>query len=439
MSKIFNLDGWSNFVTGLGGGRDKNKANQIQTEIQEWATLTALFRADPMGRRVCEVVPHYALRENPTFSCEDNKIKELLEDEEKRLNLVAKVKEAWVYANIYGGCALVIGADGESTEPLDPKAEIKFLRVVDRTQINYFGEMDRDFSSENWGEPSFYQVTPINGSPMPFHHSRIVKIHGENLPRREYVANQYWGDSVFTSIAETLGKYAMVQDAMANLVIDYRQLVYKFNNLEDLLQNGQGEFLQKRVEMMDAVSSIINAKVLDGDESLEIIGGGQTSGMGELADRAIMRVCAERGIPHTVMLGDSAGGLGSTGESERLDFNNLVESQRQVKAVDAIKKILDQCLRANNISVYDYEMLWPSLWLANPKEELEARRAQSEVDRAYVDMGLPEDVVLRSRFGGATGYSFETQVPDEVFDMIENTEEDLTVGNEYGPYRPNGR
>lgn len=417
-------DGYSNIVTGLGTSRDKTKATFAQASRLSWGEIDEMFEADPMARRVCNIFPYYALRKNPTYISDDDSVVELLKAEQKRLGVIDKLREAWLWARAFGGCAIVLGAEGDTEEPLAENVEIKFLRVVDRTQVNPVGEMDRDWESDNYGEPLFYNVSPIGGEPMIFHHSRIIKVQGDELSRRRYVGNQYWGESVLSSLSNSLTKYATVQDAIANLVVDYRQTVYKYENLEDIIAEGGEEDMKKRVELMDSVRSILNAMILGGEESIEIIGGGQTSGLPELVDKAIMRLCAETGVPHTVLLGDSPSGLGATGESERLDYNELVEALRDVKVMPGMDRIYNQCLRANGKKEYSYETVWPSLWTASPKDELDARAQQAVIDQAYANMGLPEPVILKGRFGGENGWSYETPVPSEVFEELEDIKEE---------------
>lgn len=427
LTKKLNNDAYYNQRSGIGTARDKTADTRAVAVRLTWGELEEVFESDPMARRICELFPYYALRKKPTFTSDETSTVEFLKQEEKRLDLVAKTRIGWVWARTYGGSALIIGAAGHPSTPLPPNAEIKFLRVLDQTQVTSTGEMDRDFTSENWGEPRYYNVTPINGHPMIMHHSRVVRIHGDELPRRRYIGNNYWGTSVLNALHNALKKYATVQDAIANLVVDYRQTVYTYSNLEEILAAGGHDDIIKRAETMDAVRSILNATMLSENEKMEIIGGGQTAGLPELADKAIMRLSTETGVPHTVLLGDSPSGLGATGESERLDFNNLVESQRDAKPVPAMTTIFNQCLRAKGKKADSFEMIWPNLWSSTPKDEVASRSTQADTDQKYIDMGVPAEVILRSRFGGEGGYSYETQVPDEILDTIEVPEVDPEI------------
>lgn len=449
------MDGYQNLMTGLGTKKDKGSTYSMVYERPNLMELGKVFAGDRMARRICEIVPTYSLKKPPEFVAEDNSIVDICTKTLKRLRVMPKLIEAWIWANVYGGCSIVIGAEGNPEEPLPPNAKINFLRVFDRTQVNYVGAVDKvelqkadvdqkllrddlvqDHNSEDWGEPMFYMVTPINGTPAIYHHTRIIKIQGLMLPQREYIGNQYWGQSFLDGMLTAIQKYAGTMDAAATMVQDFRQAVYKLSNLDKVVGEEGEEALKSRVEMMDMVRSIVNAILIGDGEDFDIKGGGQTSGYGELVDKAIIRLVIESGITHTVLLGDSPSGLGATGESERLDFNSMCEAWREVAVGGALDRILNQELRANGKPEDSFESVWPSLWLMSPKEELEAKNSQADVDTKYWNMGLSEQVIFKSRFK-ETGYSYEMtidpsdleeledQVPKEELDDPEN----YTVNN----------
>jgi phage-related protein (TIGR01555 family) len=408
-------DGWANVVTGLGGANDKTTSMVPNRIRMDWGSLEQSFLADALVRRFIEIVPSYALRDGFTVVCDDKEVVKLLTREANRLKIVHAVKKCWTWARLYGGAAIIMGVnDGNNSEsPIGSPRSVSFLRVLDRTHVHAQGVIVDDFESKHYGEPESYQVSPINGTPKVYHADRVIKIKGLDVPNRLYMENNYWGQPVMEALYGSLQKYNAVQDGAANVAADFRQAVYKIKNLEALLASGQEELLKKRMQIVETVRSVVNAMVLSSDESFEV-NGQPVAGMADLVDRATLRLCAEMGIPHTILLGESPSGLGATGESERMDFYDNLESQQQDIAEPVFRRIFDTVLQSHGKVNVDYEIKFGMVWKQTPKQDADTKQIQAQADAIYAGLGLDPDVILKTRFSGTKGE--EIVLPDEYFD-----------------------
>src|SRR5262245_6642209 len=119
MGKIyqFTKDTLTNFVSGLGTGRDKSATSFYQIPVYTDADFTTMYRASWLARKIVMIPAFDATRRRRNWQTDFDTI-ELIEAEEKRLQIQRKLLDAKVKARLYGGAAMYISAGGSPATPL---------------------------------------------------------------------------------------------------------------------------------------------------------------------------------------------------------------------------------------------------------------------------------------------------------------------------------
>lgn len=337
---VATLDGWSNFLTGMGmRSGDRRTANRARWDLViPEQPAEEFFATDPTARRIVELLPNDALRnwieykeeaENPAIAMEVD-----------RLQLRARLHEAWVFARLYGGSGIFIN-DGTATEDLkhplelDKIERIQSLTVLSRWELwTWATDIFRDITKPNFGSPFNYHIYPrmaFGQVAISVHASRIIRFDGKKLPRILHIRNNFWGDSALTSLYEAIGDYKLSHAAIANIIQDFRVLVQKVKGLvTTLAQPGGDQKVQKRMEIMNMARSVLGTYLIDSEDDFDFKTG-SLAGVAELIDRVAKRLAAETDIPHSILFNEAAGGQGSMGSSgkheERIWDNHVVAQQ----------------------------------------------------------------------------------------------------------------
>lgn len=133
------FSGLVNYVTGTGTVRDKITHARWQFARPQDEQLIALYRSTWIARKLVDVPISDMLREGWRWQAEEADITRL-EEEERRLGLASKLKQALTRDAVYGGGALIIG-DGavDTAQPIVPErvglSGIQYLIVSGRGEL----------------------------------------------------------------------------------------------------------------------------------------------------------------------------------------------------------------------------------------------------------------------------------------------------------------
>jgi phage-related protein (TIGR01555 family) len=399
-------DGWFNLLSGL-GVKDKDKrANQSI----EWSRTTEdaadlLYAGDDILARIIEQLPIDALREG--FDLKD----ESLQKQFDSLLVSKRILEAWVKARQYGGSAILYITNAQDmAQPMGQGERVTGLVVLSRWELVAAGtKITTDLKDPNFGFPELYQfqtaIGQVDQNLTMIHHSRLERFHGVPLPRRLFVSNNYWHDSVIGRVYNAVRNYQLAHDSAAAIVADFNVGVWKMKGLADLVAAGKEAQIRQRIEIANYAKSVVKSIILDDSESYEDKARNVT-GLPEVLKMIGGRLVAATNIPHTILLGESPTGSNSTGNSTTMSWYDYVKAQQEGYLrphLGAIARKLDQN--------YDPTVIeFRPLWQMDEKDEAQIRKTQAETDGIYISNGVldPEEVAV-SRFGGDK-YSTQTEL-----------------------------
>ena len=427
---VFRRDGWQNIATGIGVANvDKRTAGAVRVDYVSATEARDLWTCNDLAARIIEAGPADELRGGLVLTMEDKELaskilagfESLQGPEFIGKGATANVIKTRCFENAYGGGAIwpVINDGSDLSEPLDEKAipKIERLQVFEPRELRpsrYYPPDD-----PKAGEISHYQVMPINGARMgdvmiEMHESRLITFPGIRVTREESIGTEYgWGHNKLTRVKAALNDLELTFASAAHLVQDFSQAILKLDGLAEILgQDGQNE-ASGRLSEMNRWRSVLRAVVIDGKDSFERVTTNLT-GLPDMADRFIWRLCAAARMPATKLMGISPAGMNATGESDNENWDEEV-SQGRTHVLPRLERLLRLYMLAADSPTGGKE---PAQWsvgfkpLREPDQAttLSNRKLQMEIDTGYIDAQVysPEETA-EARFGGDE-YSHEMMI-----------------------------
>jgi phage-related protein (TIGR01555 family) len=265
------------------------------------------------------------------------------------LKLLASLCSAIKWARLYGGAAAYLLIDGQ-----DPSTELK-LATVGRNQfkgIRVYNRWQLRPSTENLitdlcpeeGEPKFYNVMGGLGMKevsFKIHHTRIIKLVGNELPYFKKIAALGWGSSVLApiydrilyadTIAATIADCATRSSFRVLKVKDYRQLV--------AIGGAPLEGFLAMVKTMVAIQSTQGISVIDGEDSLEVLNI-ETRELDDQKKGLIQEIAGAMGIPMSRFASEAVGGF-SSGDSELTLYYETILAEQEHQLRSGMAKIIN--------------------------------------------------------------------------------------------------
>lgn len=387
----------------------------------------------------------------------------------EELEFIERLREGLKWSRAYGGAGLFLGADDgqEATQALDEKRIETFDSMTPLVPLELRPvAWESDITSARYGEPLLYMVQPliypaqVSGPGVPpiqeaipssmepkhFHHSRMLRLDGVRVNRRQ-IRNQDnvgWGDSVLIRLHRLIADYEIAWGSAAHILKNFSQPILKTPGLWDMTDGDEStKVLNQRIAALQASRSALNMMLLDKDEDFET----QTTSVAGLSDvlqQFAIRLAAAARMPVTVLMGQSPAGLNATGDADVRNWYARVAAMQERILRPAINRVLKLLFLSKDgptdgIEPKDWRVVFRPLWQETDLERATLRYQVAQADKLYIDSQVlaPEEVAL-SRFGG-TEYNPETlidkksrTVPDEVNPSSEPEPQPMVV-------MPNGK
>ena len=318
------------------------------------------FYEDGLAARIVKLLPDDMFREGWDYSfpkLDDIAAANIAEQYAavmEELGAQQKIKDAMTWKRLYGGAAILISAmDGLTPDqPLDPKRirSIERLRVIERTEIEFENIIWQDDPTKpRYGLPEVYPVrfdTPGNwaSQTMLVHHSRIIELHGDTLPRHSVTGvsaeSRYWGIPALQRANDRLKSLGMSLGSIDQLLSELGVGKYKIKDLATLLATPEGEAaIKRRVELTDLVKSTFRSMYMDNEEDYvrDTI---SFAGVPEILHILFMLISADTGYPMTRLFGMSPAGMNATGESDLRNYYDMISQMQERLLRPALERLL---------------------------------------------------------------------------------------------------
>ncbi len=437
-------DSYQNVALALGQGTPNalsastygfNPITRIRT-LLEW-----IYRGNWMGSIAIDIVADDMTRAGIDINSKmDADDMDKLRKSEQDLNLWGSLNETIKWARLYGGCIMVMLIDGQDMstplriETVGP-AQLKGFLVLDRWMVDsQLSNLVAEFGPA-LGQPEFYYVN--NDAPAlrmtRIHHSRCLRMLGDDLPYWQRVQENLWGLSVFERIYDRMVAVDSATQGAAQLVYKSFLRTYKMKGLVDLMAEGGDDgvaTVARRVDLMRRNQSNEGITIIDADDTLEVQTSGSFAGVTDIILQFIQQVSGALSIPLVRMMGQSPAGLNSTGESDLRNYYDGINQKQERRlrlGVSTIFKVMAQSLMINLGD--DFSFTFTTLWQLDEgqKSEIAARDAESlaKMEEAEI-IDKPTALKELKQNSRMTG-RFDT-ITDEMITAAENEPEDLGLG-----------
>jgi phage-related protein (TIGR01555 family) len=423
------LDGWKNVLTGLGiKGKDKRKSSQVS-----WCQMTEveadeLFSGSDTARKIVSEVVADALSKGYDFKAEEEIAPELqskLIEEGERLQVDAKIQEAWLTARQHGGAVILLIPNDltKMNTPFVPEAvgEIKSLLVLSRWELAH-DQVENDIRSSNYGLPRTYRINPKSArganANETVHYSRLIRFDGDWLPKQNFIKNNYWHDSVLNKAQEPIRDYDNAVSAVSAALDDYSVGVMKIKNLQQMIAEDKDDLVVRRMEIANLGKSVSKTVILDAESEEFTYQDRQLTGVADCVRLISGRLVVVSKMPHTKILGESPQGSNATGNSTTKDYYDYVKSEQENYLDPRLRLLWKWILLAKKSPTggkvpAGFELVYAPLWQEPESVQADVRLKTSQADEIDIRNGVldPNEVAV-SRWGSGE-YSRRTQLMAE--------------------------
>lgn len=386
-----------NLVSGLGTAKDKASSSSFYFSEMSQAQLDAAYRSDWIARKIIDVPPFDETREWRDWQADKPQI-EALEGEERRLDIQTKVAKARRTARLYGGAALLIGVgDRDPTQELDPerigRAGLKYVHVLNRNELTV-NEIEQDPESSFFGEPKSYALAAGNKFSVNIHPSRVIRFIGAEVLDRN-LAQLGWGDSILQSVNDAVQNAGIASSAIAALLQEAKVDIIKVPGFMESV--GNDEYRQKiiqRFSLANTSKSMVNAVLLDSEEEWDQkqISFAQ---LPEVLNTYLQIASGAADIPATRLLGQTPGGLQSSGQSDIRNYYDRISADQNLSLRPALSRLDEILIRsALGSRPPDVHYTWAPLWQVSETERADIGLKKAQMTKAYAEIGLMPDEAL---------------------------------------------
>lgn len=272
-----------------------------------------------------------------------------IEDEIVNLGVWDQVSDTIKWARLYGGAIAVLLIDGQSPEsPLNVETigegQFKGLLVLDRWMVNpTLQDLVSEYGPE-YGKPKYYHVVSdahglVN---MKVHHSRCIRLEGQDLPYWQRIAENGWGQSVLERLWDRLLAFDSTTQGAAQLVYKAHLRTYKVDGLRQIIAAGGKalEGLAAQIDMIRRYQSNEGLTLMDGKDEFDSTSY-SFAGLSDMMMQFGQQISGAIDIPLVRLFGQSPAGLNATGESDIRLYYDGVKAQQERRLRTGIARIYD--------------------------------------------------------------------------------------------------
>lgn len=416
-------DGYKNLMSKYGTKDDVSEQYRFESgEPVADIELTLNYEENGLFSKIIDIPADDSVSSGFDFGITDVDLVNFINKSLDEIDFESKAAEANKWARLYGGALMVMIVDDgkdDLKEPLDWDNihGIDELLVFERPLItpdynsiyNQRGDDKRNWSK--FGQPEYYDVSPIYGSPFRVHESRCLLFKNGTLPqsssRTEY---RFFGMPEYVRIHKALQETVTSHGNGVKLLDRAIQAIYKMNDLASLLETDEGEdTVLRRLRIIDMAKGIINSIAIDSQGEDYDYKQVTFSGVKDIIDSTCNMLSAVTNIPQTKLFGRSPAGENATGDGDMENYYTFVGKIQKLNLKRNLCTLLDIILLSGKYKgefeeVPEYVLKFNPLWSLSEKEQADVDQvkastelAKAQTAQAYVDMQALDASEVRKR------------------------------------------
>ena len=354
---------------------------------------THLYTYNGIAKSIIDIPADEAMRNGfeVEFEGDDDAINRQVQSLCEDLDVQYKFSEALAWADLYGGSVIVVMADDGRMidEPLnyDSLRRIEKLKVFDKTNI-VGAKQYQDASAPQYMDVEQYYINTFGINPMWVHESRVLRFDGGRLPLYQRNRRLGWGAKRFESIKDEIDRYCNGHEYALQALTRLSQDVVKLDGLTNILATEGGDVaVQKRMQMIDMVRSMMNSIAIDGADEYDRKGL-SLSGIKELLEQFEIAICSCTGIPATKLFGRSPQGMNATGKADLENYYNMVEGIQKNKVRPNLVRLVEMlgACRDYNLNLPEtWHIEFEPLWNLSKSEKADIDKVKADAQRTKAE------------------------------------------------------
>jgi hypothetical protein len=243
--------------------------------------------------------------------------------------ILERIGDAFIWARLFGGGALIINTEGDCHEPIGDE-------IVNGGQIEFYDACRWELTAERRipksGLYGFY------GKQL--HKSRVITILGKRAPWLIRAQLSDWGMSEIERMFEDFNLFTRNRNVIYQLLEEAKVDVYTLDGFTAQLASSTGTALTtKRIQTMNQIKNFNNALIMDAKDKYEQkqINFG---GLAEMMKENRMGIAAALRMPMSKIFGIPASGISGSGEDDIENYNGMIESEVRQPMKQVIRKVL---------------------------------------------------------------------------------------------------
>lgn len=428
-----------NGLTGMGvHGKDKSQATRPSFSLMlSHPELEALYSIG-LPRRYVDAIADAVLKHRVTITLggdkSDKEVDQIKDFETylKDISFYRAYAEAVRLQRIYGGAVIVILADDGVEDPAEPLNINNIRGIRGLCPLSRHEIFPLDVSVMDHSKPEAYRITTnqkldpdqtTNTTNITIHHTRVIRFDGLYLPWRLRQQQQGWGQAPLQVIWDAWKTYESSIRGLGSSITDSSVFWHKIPGLMDMVKAGNAAAIMKRMEINNLARSTYGGMILDTKEEI----GFSERALANLAAATTPfaeYLQATTGWPASILMGTSPGGLGKEGRFEERVWASLVEDWQTVYCQEPISEIFRVFMLSKEGPMGgkepdSWEVHFPSVFTETETEKTTLRASQAAVDQIYATIGVLKPLEIRNNRFGATEYSIETVLDENVSAQLE--------------------
>lgn len=408
MGNVLRLfDGLKNAITGAGTRRDARTASTYAPVLPlTQPEIDAAYRGSGLMRKIIQIPALDMVREWRDWKIDADLVTKI-EDEEKRLGLQAKVRQAEVLRGLGGG-ALILGLPGDPSQPAPANiglGQLAFVNVVSRWHLS-FSQMQDDARLPGYGEPLMWQLNTGSTAAMNIHPSRVVPFRADTTAMLAALTigrdDAFWGESRVAQVLDAVKDSDAARGAFASLLHKARLTRIGIPGLSALVAAPGGEeAVSARLSVIALAESIHNASVYDSGtdgtnaEKIDDVTY-SFAGAKDILSAYAEFVAAISDIPATRLLGRAPEGMNASGDSQQTDWRKKIRAMQNIDLAPCLDRVDRYLVQSATGTVPDATAWFDFSPLDTPSEKENADRFAVQVGaiEKLANMGIMPERAL---------------------------------------------
>lgn len=323
------IDGLANIVNQLANRRSAAAVNIITSPRLDDSQLREIYKTG-IGSKIVRIKTGYAL--NDTLQFKDER------DERAYKNKIERaVKKASKFMLGFGRGIVVMNERGANlSKPADEvdmgrvKLEVFSGDMVTAQNISF------DLSDERYMKPMFYSVRG-----HLFHWTRVIDFSYYMPVELDLPTYRYGGISEFQMIHTQLINDGIVERASGTILEKNSTLFHKIEGFKEAIRCGDDDALIGYYSKLAEIRGIYGDGIVDKDDDVIVVAQ-SLADLDKVDNVSLRRLAMVTSIPLPLLVGESVGGLNSSGIQERQSFQDMTEALQYDYLIDPI---CDLCAR----------------------------------------------------------------------------------------------